>query len=468
MHRILVLLACLLASLAAVDLRPYAGPEAPLYAQRREHILAQWRALTVGSFAANGVHGAWDADLARLLEHVAASESGAPSPLPRDEAAALAKRLAAPPACADPLAAWCAFMLAQGRNERWSAGQRALRAFDQDAADRPAAPRHPRLLEALVAAEQLDAYGRQPKDADLPRAAELARRLADAIGAAIRGNECAGFPAVLIGRVKQIDLNHQDFGEPVRQAIDDAVAAAAPPAWVGDALKGTIRIANAWAWRGSGWASSVTPEGWQGFERNLAEADALLTASWRANPADPLAAAYACTLAGAGNSATPLEVWMERSAKACFDHSTAFQTALNFSKPRWGGSYDRMLALGCDGVDTERFDTSVPWRIVDAIRAAIADAGQMKTQDDLRAALNQPRAIVAVERCLAGYQRVEPARAARYACVRAAIHWHAGREKLARAALARLAPADLDPGVARDFGVDLAALAADPASAPDF
>jgi len=467
--RAILLILCCLAGLAALDLKPLAGPEAPTYAVRRESILKQWLALTVGSYEKNGVKGAWDADLLRLLDHAARMQAGSPSDLPAADADALAKRLTQPKACDDALAAWAAWSLTRDRRQRWSAGWQALKACDADAVARPDATRHPRLLEAMIAAELLEAYGREPKEADRPKALELAKRLADAIGAAIRRDECALFPPVLIGRVKEIDLNHQDFGEPVRISIDEAVEAAKPAPWIGSALKGTIRIANAWAWRGSGWANSVSKEGWAGFEKNLKEADALLTDSWQANPADPLAAAYACTLAGAGNSATPLETWMLRSMKACFDHSTAFDAAMNFLQPRWGGSYQQMLALGCDCVDTQRFDTAVPWRIIVAAESAIQDAAQMKGDADLRAALADARVAAAVDACLDGYLPAKPHQAKRYACIRAAIHWHGGREEQARKVLAAIPEADLDANVARNFRADLKAIKGPAAKPlPDF
>jgi hypothetical protein len=469
MRTVILFVLCCFAGLAALDLKPLAGPEAPLYAQRREAILAQWQALTIASYEKNGVHGAWDAEAGTLLSHAARMQAGSPSDLPTAEAAALAKRLATPGACSDPLVAWAAWTLTSDRRQRLSAGWKALKAFDADALERPDAARHPRLLEAMVAAELLKAYGREPKEPDRQKALDLAKRVATSIGESIRRDECALFPAVLISRVKEIDLNHQDFGEPVRVAIDEAVAAAKPALWVGCALKGAIRISNAWAWRGSGWADTVTKEGWAGFEQNLKEAETLLNASWQANPADPLAAAYACTLAGTGNSATPLETWMLRSMKACFDHGTAFDVAMNFMKPRWGGSYRQMLALGCDCLDTARFDTDVPWRVISATESAIRDAGQTKGDNDLRTALADARVAAAVDACLDGYLKLSPTKAKRYACIRAAIHWHGGREEQARKALADVPEAELDADVARNFRADLKAIKGPAAKPlPDF
>lgn len=467
--RALFLSLCILCGLTALDLLPLAGPEAPLYAARREKILAQWLELTVGSYEKNGVKGAWDEDLRRLLTHTAKLRVGVASDLPGAEAAAISRRLTTADGCGDPLADWCAWSLTSDRRQRWAAGWAALKAMDDDAAARPDAQRHPRMLEAMVAAEMLGLFGRTPKEADRPKALDLAKRLASAIGEAITHDECALFPPVLIAQIKEIDLNHQDFGEPVRQAIDDAVAAAKPQPWIASAMRGTIRIANAWAWRGSGWANSVTKEGWDGFAKNLAEADALLSESWQANPADPLAAAYACTLAGAGNSGTPLETWLQRSMKACFDHRVAFDAAMSFLQPRWGGSYQQMLALGCDCLDTRRFDTEVPWRVIQACSNVISDAASMQADDDMHAALASPRVAAAVDACLDGYLKLKPNQAIRYACVRAAIHWQGGRQAQARQALADVAEADLRADVAREYRVDLKEIKGPAAKpAPDF
>ena len=455
--------------LAAMDLKPLAGPDAPLVKTRLESTYAQWVELIVTSYAKNGAHGVWDADMTKLLTHIARIRGGQPSDLSQSDAQALAKSLSAPSSCSDPLAAWSAWYLASGKTPRWDAAWKALKEFDADAVKRHDAVRHPRMLEAMVAAELLASYGRSPKEPHRQRALDLAQRLAGALAASIRRQECAIFPPVLIFEMRNIELKHQDFGEPVRIAIDEAVAEAKTEPWVGCAMRGVIRISNAWAWRSGGWAKDVTEEGWAGFGKNLKEADELLTESWRANPNDPLAAAYGCTLAGAGNSATPFETWYLRSTKACFDHGIAFEAAMNFLQPRWGGSYDQMLALGCDSLDTGRFDTIVPWRVILAAKEAILDAEKMKQVDDLRQALNKPRVVKAISDCLDGCLKLYPEQRSYISCVRAAMHWHAGREKQARAALADVLDADLDGSIERDFHVDLKAIKHPPVHiAPEF
>jgi hypothetical protein len=102
----------------------------------------------------------------------------------------------------------------------------------------------------------------------------------------------------------------------------------------------------------------------------------------------------------------------------------------------------------------------VPWRIILAAEAAIRDAQQMKSDDALRTALADARVAAAVDACLDGYLKVNPTAATRFACTRAAIHWHAGREDAARTALADIPEAELNAEVARDFRVDLQAIKA--------
>jgi hypothetical protein len=265
---------------------------------------------------------------------------------------------------------------------------------------------------------------------------------------------------MLVKVLRDFKPDHQDFCEPVLKAVDEAVADAKPDPWVGTLLRGTIRICNAWAWRGTGWADSVSNEGQAAMERNFQEAEALLSASWKANPTDPMAAAYSCALSGAGSSSVPMEIWLERSMKACFDYTPAYEVVVNFKLPRWGGSYRELLALGCDFSDTGRFDTDVPWRLITMCAAVIRDADEMKTDgmnvdDKMHDALADPRVVASVDACLDGYRLAHPNQGNRYECLRAAIQWQGRRKEQARLTLSKVAEADLQDAVNRDYHVDL-------------
>lgn len=438
------LTACCVTLLPGLDLKPLAGPEAQVMANRQAAVLAQWRALTVDSYRTHGIHDpSWDDDLTRLLEDVAAIEASDRATMPYRDAVALARRLATPGTCRDPLATWAFFILADGRGrEKSSACIRAIAAFEGDAVARPK-DGHPHFLKAMLEAHALEAYGRPDDPAQRAKGAELAKRLANDIADSLRSGECTSCPDLWLRQIRDLELNHQDFGEPVVAAIDAAAQDAHIPAWLGDGLRGTVRIGNAWAWRSSGWAKDVTPEGWRGFETNLTMADTLLTKAWQANPKDPYIPAFGCTVAGAKKSSATMETWMLRSMTACFDHPDAFNTMLNFLEPRWGGSYPRMLALGCDCADTGRFDTKVPWRLIDVAESVMSDADDMNQAPAAIAALADARFQSAVDTCLDGYLKRDAGMGPSIACYRAALHAVGGRAEAARKALVDVPDAEI-------------------------
>ncbi|MBA3936694.1 MAG: hypothetical protein H0X38_04470 [Planctomycetes bacterium] len=453
--RILVLAGALIASLPALDLKAVAGPTAPLLTARMPLLLAGWQELTVTSYRLHGIHDpAWDADLVKLLEHIATREAQAPGALAEEDARAIALRLA-DAGCRDPLAAWASFILATDSQERTTTCSKALHAFADDRGARPATELHPHLLEVMCLGYALATFGRADDPGKHTKALGVAQRLATALSAAIAAKECSACPEILLSQVRGLGLNHQDFGEPVVAAVDVGVQRAQPAPWLGAALRGTVRIGNAWAWRGSGWGNSVTPEGWAGFKSNLTQADAMLTTAWQGQRGEPLIAAYGCVLAGAGASTTPIQEWLLRSASACLDHQPAFDTTFSFLLPRWGGSYAKMLSLGCDCVDTARFDTEVPWNIMKAVDAAFSDAASMKQEADFTTALAAPHVQAALEACFDGYLAKKPEQATRYACNRAALRWLGGRKAEARSALAVIPDSAFARPADAYLGVDL-------------
>jgi hypothetical protein len=132
--------------------------------------------------------------------------------------------------------------------------------------------------------------------------------------------------------------------------------------WLKDFYKGEKALDLAWKLRGSGFANTVTEEGWQGFYLNLNKAKTYFYNSWKANPQVPFAASkmIGVTMAGAGVDGLTLRDWFDRATEACFDHIESYTAMLHAYKPRWGGSHELMLAFGKACADTRRYDTQVP------------------------------------------------------------------------------------------------------------
>ncbi|MDH7501935.1 MAG: hypothetical protein QHJ82_04360 [Verrucomicrobiota bacterium] len=89
--------------------------------------------------------------------------------------------------------------------------------------------------------------------------------------------------------------------------------------WDDDAAK----LIEAWKARGSGWANTVTPEGWKGFEDHLAKARAALTQAWKLHPQRPLAPCCMVTVAMGDSDANETRIWFDRAIEGQIDLQTA-------------------------------------------------------------------------------------------------------------------------------------------------
>lgn len=146
--------------------------------------------------------------------------------------------------------------------------------------------------------------------------------------------------------------------------------------WLVDTLLGEGEITDAWAARGNGWGSSVTAEGWKGFEEHLGKAREHLTRAWVANPDAPWAATsmITVTMAGHGVAGVDERVWFDRAIAAVFDHEQAYTNLLYAYGPRWGGSHELMLDFGKACADTKRYDAViVPSRLFKAVTSVVED-----------------------------------------------------------------------------------------------
>ncbi|HEX8915817.1 MAG TPA: hypothetical protein VF796_25910 [Humisphaera sp.] len=151
-------------------------------------------------------------------------------------------------------------------------------------------------------------------DADLPSGAltRLVRRAAEV-------NAPDGSPAV----------------DALMQAFDGSAArpSAKQTAW------GEYHIKMAWAARGSGYANTVTSEGWRLFRRSLDVAKENLEAAYAADPTDAEAATLMITVAmGAGLPREEMERWYARAEKARPGNEMAARAKLLYLQPKWHGS----------------------------------------------------------------------------------------------------------------------------------
>jgi len=137
--------------------------------------------------------------------------------------------------------------------------------------------------------------------------------------------------------------------------------------WLALTLDGERDINEAWKARGSGYANTVTAEGWRGFSEHLAEARKLLTEAWNLEPDWPLAPCRMMTVALGDSGADEMRVWFDRTLSAQVDYPEAWSEMRWGLRPRWYGSETAMLALGRTAINTGRFDTDVPRKFFDCV-----------------------------------------------------------------------------------------------------
>ncbi len=143
-------------------------------------------------------------------------------------------------------------------------------------------------------------------------------------------------------------------------------------------LRGEHEYDTAWDKRGSGFANTVKPEGWVGFEEHLTRARAALVDAYELEPGYPDAAERLIRVAmgGVTQGAESERYWFDRATEAQFDFLPAY-TALMWSlRPRWGGSHEAMLALGREALDTGRWDTDLPAVYMTALKDIAGDRGE--------------------------------------------------------------------------------------------
>lgn len=137
--------------------------------------------------------------------------------------------------------------------------------------------------------------------------------------------------------------------------------------WLLLTLQGEHEVKMAWQARGSGWGSTVTSEGWRGFEQHLKEATRYFTAAWKLRPDLPLAPSRMISVAMGNSGLEEMRTWFDRALAAQMDYPGAWSSMRWGLRPRWDGNLDAMLELGVQAVNTRRFDTDVPRKFLDVV-----------------------------------------------------------------------------------------------------
>lgn len=137
--------------------------------------------------------------------------------------------------------------------------------------------------------------------------------------------------------------------------------------WIVHMLAGHAYVARAWHHRGADWAYKVTQEGWKLFGENLEKAAEEFVAAWKLHPDWPEASACMIQAAMGGASEQTPQSWFDQAVAAELDYMPAYAKLRWALRPRWGGSHEALYQFGCSCADTKRYDTMVPFVLLQAL-----------------------------------------------------------------------------------------------------
>ena len=214
----------------------------------------------------------------------------------------------------------------------------------------------------------------------------------------------------------------------VRRSNAGVSAAIDKAAWIDPWVKlhfsGLAHLRSAWTARGRGFAKDVKPENWERFRDFSALARRDLEESWRLRTDRPEAAYEMIQVSvDAPKEGEDPRLWFDRTVQAQMDFTPAYEAMWVHLLPRWGGSYEEMLALGREALETERFDTEVPAQLLYTILRIRKDQRDETGGAGGRPVFDRSETYPLLERMFEGYLK-EPSRAvekSRWEALRAVV-----------------------------------------------
>ena len=132
-------------------------------------------------------------------------------------------------------------------------------------------------------------------------------------------------------------------------------------------LRGEGYLEMAWHARGSGFANTVTTNGWKLFTERLGVAEEALTNAWQLNTNDARIAIQMMRVElGQGQGRARMDLWFHRAMELNPNYYDACSYKLFYLEPKWYGTVQDMLAFGRECVINKRWGGHVPLILLDA------------------------------------------------------------------------------------------------------
>jgi hypothetical protein len=274
--------------------------------------------------------------------------------------------------CDDPLVAWLRGVTLDGLHDRRGAERWEARALFEKALAGVKVTPYPRAIARCIAAD-LYASRAQSWGIETRRYGAAADELRFFTESLSDGSYRPEESIVLVGILRSnADLLQRD-----PDAVADAVAKAPwTEEWVKRLFSGARHVALAWKARGHAFSDDVTEEGRRKFGQELRLTGRDIDRALSLKPDRPEPAVEMMEVALGAEADQDPRAWFDRAVTARMDYWQAYETLLNALRPRWYGSYEKMLAFGREASATKRFDTYVPLFLMRAVQDIERDSSE--------------------------------------------------------------------------------------------
>ncbi len=266
----------------------------------------------------------------------------------------LGDKLAADRTCNDPLVLTVAGVNSIELHESIQRLERALKGFEKSSYSA-----YPQMYAAVELADKLSENPERGATLDATAVRLFKEALKDG---SLRPEDQADIGEIMINGWGERFFKRN--GEKILPGVREAGKSFA---WLALLLEGQYHMETAWQARGSGYANTVSEQGWKTFNAQMEKASDCLCQAWQMNPEQPLAPNLMISVALASSDLEDMRLWFDRTIDAQIDYPGAWSNLRWGLRPRWHGSLEAMLALGVNALDTKRFDTDVPRKLMDVI-----------------------------------------------------------------------------------------------------
>jgi hypothetical protein len=123
---------------------------------------------------------------------------------------------------------------------------------------------------------------------------------------------------------------------------------------------GAVHIQLGWLARGTGWSYTVTPEGSERWQKELAIAEELLEASWKLAPSPDTADFMMEVELGQGRGRDRMELWFSRAMQLDPGNTKVCASKMFYLTPRWYGSRDELIKFARECATNRAWGGAVP------------------------------------------------------------------------------------------------------------